>query len=54
MVMHMGEAGGTAAALAVQNHSTPRGLDVRLLQKALVQVGYNLGDLPRLRELGLC
>jgi len=53
MVMHMGEAAGTAAALSAEHGVTPRQLDVRQLQEALLDVGYYLGDTKRLRELGL-
>ena len=53
MVMHMGEAGGTAAALAVKEGVLPRELNVKLLQEALLDAGYWLGNLERLRELGL-
>ena len=53
MVMHMGEAGGYAAALSVDNNVTPRELDVKLLQETLLEAGYYLGDTGRLVELGL-
>lgn len=53
MVMHMGEAAGTAAGLCVENGTTPRSLDVAKLQRAMLDSGYFLGDLSRLRELGL-
>ncbi|MGH2371057.1 MAG: FAD-dependent oxidoreductase, partial [Chloroflexota bacterium] len=38
----MGQAAGTAAALAVQTSVPPRRLDVRLLQRTLVARGVNL------------
>jgi hypothetical protein len=41
--MAMGEAAGTAAALCVRTNSTPRRLDVSLLQKQLRRQGANLG-----------
>ena len=50
-VMHMGQAGGTAAALCIKNRTTPRDLDVRDLQRTLVDAGFHLGDLARLEEL---
>ena len=53
MVMHMGQAGGTAAALAVKNRVAPRELDVKELQGTLLEAGFYLGDRSRLRELGL-
>lgn len=39
----VGEAAGTAAALCVRGNKTPRELDVRALQQALVAQGANLG-----------
>jgi len=53
MVMHMGQAGGTAAALAVKNHVTPRELNVKELQETLLDEGFYPGDRARLKELGL-
>jgi hypothetical protein len=53
MVMHMGQAGGTAAALAASSGVSPRQLDVRALQQRLVKDGFFLGDDKRLAELGL-
>ena len=53
MVMHMGEVGGTAAALSVDQKVAPRQLDVSALQSAMLDAGYFLGDRARLRELGL-
>ena len=52
-VKHMGQAGGTAAALAAQSHTSPRDLDVKALQRALLDAGFYLGDMARLKELGL-
>lgn len=40
--MAIGQAAGTAAALAVRNHCTPRNLDVELLRSTLVKGGTNL------------
>ena len=53
MVMHMGQAGGTAAALAIKSGVTPRELSVPLLQQQLLCDGFYLGDRARLKELGL-
>ena len=52
-VMHMGQAGGTAAALTVKNGVTPKELNVKMLQQKLLQDGFYLGDNARLKELGL-
>jgi len=52
-VKHMGEACGTAAALCVRKKVAPRDLDVRELQRVLLDSGFYLGDDGRLRELGL-
>ena len=52
-VMHMGEAGGAAAALAVSAGVAPRDIDIRELQKRLLTQGYYLGDSTRLQELKL-
>ena len=40
--MMQGEAAGAAAALAVQHNTTPRRLDVRLLQDTLLKNGVIL------------
>jgi len=53
MVMHMGQAGGTAAALAARARVTPRQLDITTLQQQLLDDGFHLGDGTRLSELGL-
>ena len=52
-VKHMGEAGGRAAALAVEQGVAPRSVDVKELQRRLLSSGFYLGDAERLRELGL-
>jgi hypothetical protein len=52
-VMHMGQVGGTAAALAVKSDTQPRNLDVKALQANLIDAGFHLGDLARLSELKL-
>lgn len=49
----MGQAGGTAAALAARRGEAPRQLDVRVLQERLLEDGFYLGDRFRLRSLGL-
>ena len=49
----MGQAGGTAAAMAADQGVAPRELDVRQLQSRLLDDGFYLGDRHRLRELGL-
>jgi hypothetical protein len=49
----MGEAAGTAAALAVKDGVSPRQLDVKKLQRKLLEAGFYLGDEARLKELGL-
>jgi hypothetical protein len=51
-MMILGQATGVAAALAAKGTS-PRKLDMRLLQRTLVQQGLCLGDKGRLEELGL-
>ena len=53
MVMHQGQVGGTAAALTVKQGVLPRELDVKVLQQALLDEGFYLGDEARLDELGL-
>ena len=52
-VMHMGQAGGTAAALAAENNVSPRDIDIRQLQGILLDAGFYLGDRGRLTQLGL-
>ncbi|NWG13970.1 MAG: FAD-dependent oxidoreductase [Acidobacteria bacterium] len=52
-VQHMGQAGGTAAALAVRKNVRVRDLNVKELQVQLLKEGFYLGDEARLRELGL-
>ena len=49
----LGEAAGAAAALAVQDGVAPRHLDVRRLQRHLLQQGFWLGEPARLVQLGL-
>jgi len=51
-VMHRGQAGGTAAALAIKNGVPPRELSVKLLRKKLLHDGFYLGDSARFKELG--
>jgi hypothetical protein len=52
-VKHMGQAGGTAAALCARNGVSPRELDVKELQRTLLDQGFYLGDVERLGELKL-
>lgn len=52
-VMYMGQAGGTAAAMAAREGIRPRDVNVKALQKKLLQMGVFLGDDDRLAELGL-
>ena len=52
-MMALGEAAGVAAALSAAGGVTPRQLDVRTLQRALLDAGYFLGDEVRLGQLGL-
>jgi len=52
-VMVMGEACGIAAGLSVKHNVTPRDLDVKAFQEALLDAGFHLGNRARLRELGL-
>ena len=49
----LGEATGTAAALAAKNGVGPRDLDRRELQRTLLSAGFYLGDIERLKQLGL-
>jgi len=49
----LGQAAGTAAALSTKMETTPRKLDVRELQRTLLNQGVYLGDASRLKELGL-
>lgn len=53
ILMHMGQAAGTAAALAVKAGVQPRHLDIKDLQRHLLEAGFYLGDEARLRELGV-
>ena len=51
--MTMGQVGGTAAALSAKEHVTPRALDIKHLQRQLLEDGVYLGDKLRLKELSL-
>ena len=53
MVKVMGQACGTAAALAARKGVSPKQIDVKELQKLLLDAGFYLGDKQRLAELGL-
>lgn len=48
----MGQAAGTAAALAIKNNVTPRKLDVGLLRKQLIDQDINLDKKPALYVTG--
>ncbi len=52
-VQHMGQAGGTAAALSAKSGIRVRDLKVKELQKKLLEAGFYLGDEGRLKALGL-
>lgn len=52
-MMVLGEAAGTAAALAVKNKVAPKTLDVKLLQKELLAAGIYVGSRQRLEQLGI-
>lgn len=52
-LMYMGQAAGTAAAMCAKSGVPPRRLDVKQLQKKLLDAGFYLGDHARLVELGL-
>jgi hypothetical protein len=47
--MEQGQAAGTAAALSIQHHTTPRDLDTELLREALRQDGVKV-DCPELAQ----
>ena len=51
--MTMGQAGGTAAALCARENTSPRQLDIKHLQRQLLEDGFYLGDEQRIKELGL-
>ena len=52
-VIYLGQAGGTAAAMCAEQGVKPRDLDVKHLQRKLMQNGFYLGDDKRIEELGL-
>ena len=52
-MMTLGQATGIAAALTAKTGVTPKTLDIKTLQRALVNQGLHLGDESRLKELGL-
>jgi len=52
-MMIMGEAVGTAAAMAAEKGVVPRDINVKELQKKLMKSGILLGPEERLKELGL-
>ena len=52
-MMALGEATGRAAAIAAADDVSPRNIEVRKLQQAMLESGYYLGDEARLTALGL-
>ncbi len=52
-MMVLGQAVGTAAALAVREGVSPKHLEIRKLQRRLVDAGIFLGSEARLKELGI-
>lgn len=52
-MMVLGQAVGTAAAIAALDNVTPKHVDIKKAQKQLMAEGIYLGDEKRLRELGL-
>jgi hypothetical protein len=48
----MGQAAGTAAALAIKKKVTPRNLDINLLRETLIKQGVNLDKEPPLYVKG--
>ena len=52
-VMHMGQAGGIAAAVAAKQKTCPSDLNVKQLQERLLEEGFHLGSRARLKALGL-
>ena len=53
VMMALGEATGIAAAIAVSDDLPPRAIDVKKLQRAMLEQGYVLGDDVRLKQLGI-
>ncbi|GAH59567.1 unnamed protein product [marine sediment metagenome] len=51
--MMLGQAAGAAAGIAAQNGASPRELDIRKVQRELINQGVNLGSEDRLKALGL-
>ena len=49
----LGEVAGLAAAIAANDTLAPRSIDVKKLQRAMLDGGYFLGDEDRLKQLGL-
>jgi hypothetical protein len=52
-MMVLGQAVGTAAAIAALDSVTPKTVDIKKVQKRLVAEGIYLGDEERLKELGI-
>jgi hypothetical protein len=53
LMLTLGQVTGEAAALCVRTGSTPQTLDVKALQRTLLERGICLGDAERLSALGL-
>ena len=53
MCMMLGQASGCAAAIAAKQGVTPRSLDIRTLQRMLLEQGVYLGPDDRLKAMGL-
>ena len=51
--MILGQAAGAAAALSAKEGIVPRALEIRALQRTLIEQGVNLGSEDRLKALGL-
>ena len=49
----IGQAGGTAAALAAKHGVSPKSIDIRELQQNLLDAGFIFAEDERLKELGL-
>ena len=52
-VKHMGQVSGIAAAMSAKQNISPKKLDVKELQRSLLDAGFYLGDRNRLKELEL-
>lgn len=50
---HLGEVAGIAAAMCCVEGRSPQDIDIRTLQRRLIDEGFTLGEEDRLRSLGL-